>query len=217
MGFHGDLAEAFAGADDQGEGQGRVARGDVHHGAAGEIQDAQGAQPAALAPDPVGQGIIHQGHPDEAEEQKRLEAHPFHKGAGDQGRGDHREHHLEGGKEPVGDGLGIVRVGQGPHPVEPQKVEPADQPADIGAEGQGVAVQDPLDPGQGHKDVTQGQGGKQVLPAHHAPVKQGQGRSHQQDQRAAHQQPGGVAGINGPLHAVTPFNTVISAAKTTSL
>ena len=156
MGFHGDLAETFPGADDHGEGQGRVTRGDVHHSAAGEIQDAHDVQPAALAPDPVGQGVIDQGHPDKAEDQKRLEAHPFHKGPGDQSRGDHREHHLERGKEPVGDGLGIVHVRQGPHAVEPEKVEPADEAADIGSEGQGVAVQDPLNPGQGHKNVTQG-------------------------------------------------------------
>ena len=149
MGFHGDLAEALAGADDHGEGQGGKARGDVHHGAAGEIQDPQGVQPAALAPDPVGQGIIDQGHPDEAEEQKGLEPHPFHEGPGDQGRGDHREHHLEGGEEPVGNGLGIIRVGGGPHAVEPQKVEPADEAADVRAEGQGVAVQAPTGPRPG--------------------------------------------------------------------
>ncbi len=128
MGFHGDLAETFPGADDHGEGQGRIACGDVHHGAAGEIQRPQDVQPAALAPDPVGQGIIDQGHPDEAEDQKGFEAHPFHKGPGDQSRGDHREHHLEGGKEPVGNGLGIVRVGQGPHAVEPRKLNPPMRP-----------------------------------------------------------------------------------------
>ena len=121
MGLHGKLAEAFAGTDDQGEGQGRKPRGDVDHGAAGEVQDAQVVQPAALAPDPVGQGVIDQGHPDQAEEEKGLEPHPLHKGPGDQGRGDHREHHLEGGEEPVGNGLGVVGVGGRADAVEPQE------------------------------------------------------------------------------------------------
>ena len=120
VGFHGELAEALAGTDHHGKGQGGITRGDVDHGAAGEVQDPQFIEPAALAPDPVGQRIIDQGDPDEAEEQEGLEAHPFYEGPGDQGRGDHREHHLEGGEEPVGNGLGVVGIGGRAHAGETQ-------------------------------------------------------------------------------------------------
>src|SRR5208337_2849596 len=53
----------LAGPHHQGGGQGADAGVDVHHGAAGEIQGPQVLQPAAVTPDPVGDGIVYQGGP----------------------------------------------------------------------------------------------------------------------------------------------------------
>ena len=145
-----------------------------------------------MAPDPVGQGVIDQGDPDEAKKQEGLKTHPLHEGPGDQGRSDPREHHLEGGEEPLGDRLGVIGIGGHAHPGQSQVVEAADDPPDIPPKGQGVTVPHPLDSHQGREGEAQGQGGKDVFPPHHAPVKQGQGRGHQRHQGAAHQDPGRI-------------------------
>ena len=103
MRLHGGLWEALAGPDGYGEGKGREPGRDMHHGAAREVQGSHGSHPAAVAPHPVAQGIIYYGCPEQSEDQEGLEAHPLHEGAGDQGRRDHREHHLEGGECKVRD------------------------------------------------------------------------------------------------------------------
>ena len=53
---------------------------------------AQIPHPAAHSPDPVGQGIIDEGRPEDRKDQKGGKFHPFRKGADDQGRRDDGEH-----------------------------------------------------------------------------------------------------------------------------
>src|SRR3989304_2307287 len=47
------------------------------------------AQPAAGAPDPVGDGVVDQGGPEEHEDDEGAELRPLRHGAGDGGRRDH--------------------------------------------------------------------------------------------------------------------------------
>jgi hypothetical protein len=87
-------------------------------------------------------------------------------------------------------------------------VQAADEAADVRAEGQGVAEKQPLHPDQGHEHIIQGQGGQDIFPPGHASVKEGQGRGHHQDQGAACQDPGGVAGVDGGVHLEIPLNPI---------
>ena len=150
----------------------------MDHRASRKIQNAHLFQPSALAPDPMAQGIVDQRRPQEAEKQERLEFNALHKGAGNQSRRDDREHHLKSGKKPVGNRLAVVSVGQCADPRKPEIVQTPDETLDIGAEGQRVTVQHPLNADQGHEDITQGQRGKNILPADHAAIEKGQGRCH---------------------------------------
>src|SRR5207247_129128 len=71
------------------------ARRDVHDGAAGEVERAQPLEPAAVAPHPVREGVVHEGRPQHREEQEGRELLALGEGARDQRRRDDREHELE--------------------------------------------------------------------------------------------------------------------------
>ena len=59
-------------------------------------------------PDPVGQRVVDEGRPEQAEDHVGLEALPLGEGPGDQGGRDHREHHLEDHEGLVRDGRGVA-------------------------------------------------------------------------------------------------------------
>ncbi|OPY15650.1 MAG: hypothetical protein A4E69_00530 [Syntrophus sp. PtaB.Bin138] len=176
----------------------------MNHRPSGEVQNAHGFQPAALAPDPVTQGVIDQSGPQQAEEQKALELDPLHEGAGNQSRGNDGKHHLKSGKQPVGDGFAVIVVGLGADSQKADKIKPPDQPVDIRAKGEGIAENDPLQTDERQKYVTEGQRGKNIFSADHPPVKKGEGRRHQQHQGATNQDPGRIAGIDRTEHHKPP-------------
>ena len=192
--LHRLMPVALAPAEHDRAHQRRDARGDVHDGAAREVERALALQPAAVAPHPVGERVVDERRPQQGEQQERRELHALGERAGDQRRRDDREHHLEQHERLVRDRLrvGVERLDADAAQADP--LQPADDAALVGAEGQAVAPQDPLDRDQRHDDEALHQRGEHVLLAHHAAVEERQPRRrHQQHQRRGRQHPGGVA------------------------
>ena len=101
-------------------------------GAAGEVERAEVAQPAADAPDPVRHRRVDERRPEQAEDDERLEALALGEGAGDQRRRDDGEHHLEGHEGRVRDRRRVVGVRLLPDAVQAEPVEAADEAAQSG-------------------------------------------------------------------------------------
>ena len=127
-------------ADERGD-----ARGDVHDGAAGEVERAELLQPAAVAPDPVGERVVDEGRPEHGEQQEGRELHALGEGAGDQRRRDDGEHHLEQHEHLMRDRLRVRVEGLDADAAQADPVEAADDAALVRAEGEAVAPQHPLD------------------------------------------------------------------------
>jgi hypothetical protein len=89
---------------------------------------------------------------------------------------DDGELHLEGHEGQVRHAA-LVLPGQA---REEHIVQAADEAADRGAEGQGVADDHPLDGDQGQGEVHEHERGEHVLLPDHAPVKEGQPGRHEQ-------------------------------------
>ena len=183
VGRHRLFAKADALADNQRGGQGGDAGIDVYHCAAGKVQRAQAAQPAT-APNPMGQGSIHDSYPQHGEDNECAELHPLGKGAGNQRRGDDGEHTLEYHKSLV---RNVVRVWAGLRGADPGQAEPLQvtydtQSAHIGAEGQAVTPQYPHHAHQAHAHQAVHYGRAGVLAADQAAIEESQPRGHKQDQ-----------------------------------
>ena len=110
------------------QGQGRDPRTDMDDDPAGEIQRPEIAEPAPGSPDPVRQGIVDQGRPQDGEDEKGREFHPLREGADDQGRRDDGEHRLEDHEDLMRDRRRIVGVGLPADEVEPRPLQAADDP-----------------------------------------------------------------------------------------
>src|SRR5919206_582631 len=102
----------------------RCTAADVDHCATREVERAQVVQPAAGAPYPVGDRVVHERRPQQAEQDERLEALALGEGAGDQGRRDDGEHHLERHVRQVGHCRRVVRVGVLADAVQPNPAQP---------------------------------------------------------------------------------------------
>jgi hypothetical protein len=128
-GSHGDLAEAEALADDQGEDQAGHTGVDVHDGATGEVdrRDVGGpvgrpedqCRQAGLAagqqtttPHHVRDREVGQGDPEAGEHQPGGELHPVRDGAADQGDRDDGEGQLEADEDQLGD-VAVAVVAEG--------------------------------------------------------------------------------------------------------
>jgi hypothetical protein len=181
---------------------------DVHDGAAGEIERAACAEPAA-APHPVRDRRVDDDAPEDHEQHHRREFHAVDIGADDEGRGDDRERHLEHDEHGLGNrvrrrGHGLLqRIDRDAFQEELRHV--ADVRAAAG-EGEAIADDDPnhrRDAGGG-EDVHHHR--EHVLLAHHAAVEEGDaGNRHQQHERRRGQHPGGVAGVELGLRRLRLF------------
>ena len=106
---HRLAAESQSLANQQSTNQGRNARADVHHGAAGKVQGtAHQPMPHAgleiscsdegqesTPPDPMAQWTVDQRAPEYREHDHRAEFHPFRKGTANQRRRNDEKHALE--------------------------------------------------------------------------------------------------------------------------
>src|SRR5450759_694093 len=131
-------------AQHQGGHESRDAGTDVNHGSARVVEGAEVAQPAALSPHPVGNRRIDEQRPQQAEQDEGLELLALGEGTRDEGRGDDREHHLEGHVGGRGNGRRI-RNRVSADTAQADEVQAADDaPAvDVLAEGQREAEQNP--------------------------------------------------------------------------
>ena len=112
---------------------------DVHHRAAGEVDDSELEDPATCCPDPVSHREVDESCPERGEDHPRGELGSVCDRAGDEADGDAGEHGLEG-HEGHGGQCRVRRVGH--EAGEPGILGNAAQKAgvtDIGAEGDGVA------------------------------------------------------------------------------
>ena len=98
----------------------------MHHGAAGEIEHAGGAEEAA-APHPMRDRHIDQQQPAGDEPQKGREAHAVGDRARDQRHGDDREGHLVEHEHGFRDGLGERADRVHVHAVQQHALERADR------------------------------------------------------------------------------------------
>ena len=190
---------------------------DMHHRAAGVIQRAHGREPAGRRPHPVRDRRVGKDRPQAHEDAHRGEFHPLGERAGDQRRGDDRERHLEHHVDGFRNGVG--HRGDARHAVAKNKTgvvllgeivgdaveQEARHVAEIGRGGAGavgerqrVADDCPDDGDQAADRERLHDGGKNILPPHHAGVKQGKARDgHHQHECGAGEHPGGVAMVVG--------------------
>ena len=193
---HGHAAKPLARSNNDRRDQCGGRRGDMHHGAPGEILQAQFTQPAA-APDPVANRRIHQHHPQGAEQQHGGKAHALREGADDQRRGDNGKGHLENGEQGGGyRAVNGVHADTGEEHVAKVAYPPALLHA-VAAEGKGIADGEPHQRHQASEGKTLHQHRQHILGTHQAGVEQGQARDgHEQHQRGGGEYPGGIAPID---------------------
>ena len=98
-------AVALTAAEHEGRDQAGDAGTQMHHRAAGEIEQSGGAEEAA-APDPMRERHVHDDEPARGKQQVGGEAHAVGDGSCDQRHGDDRERHLVKRKQRFRDGLG---------------------------------------------------------------------------------------------------------------
>ena len=185
-------------------GQGGGAGVDVDGGAAGEVQgidagalasEVERREPAPSGEDPVGHGVVDEERPEEHEDEKSAELGPLGEGAGNQGRRDDGEHHLEYHERLVGYGGGVGVRWRQPHVLEAEPGEIADDAALAGAEGQGVADDHPLDAHQPDDDEALHDGAEHVLAAREARVEEAEARRHEHDERGGHEEPRSITAV----------------------
>lgn len=182
---HRVLLEADPLADDEDHAEGRRTGVDVDRRAAREVDDTQLEQPAARAPDPVRDREVDDGDPQGDEQGPGGELDAVGEGAADQGGGEDGEHHLEDGEDVHRDGVAVPEFGDA-DPAEADEVRaPADDGADVGAEGEAESVEHPQDRDDPEADEAHHQHVQGALDADHASVEEGQTRGHEHHQRGA--------------------------------
>ena len=139
MGLDLLLAKPESPTQDERGHQGGDTGADMDHRPTREVEGAQGVEPAARAPDPVGDRVVNKGRPQQREEHEGLEALTFGERAADQGWGDDREHHLEEHEGLMGDGGRIVGVRRKADAVEPNPLQATDDVALVGPEREAIA------------------------------------------------------------------------------
>ena len=191
-------------ADDEDRRQRRHTRAQMHDDAASEINHAPLREEAA-APDPVDEGDVDQQAPEHEEDEVRLEADAVGESAGDQRGGDDGEHQLEEEEGEEGNRGGVGVAGREADVLQAKVVEIADQPPVVAAVGEAEADEDPEDRDDAHRDEALHHDGQDVLVADESAVEEGQARRHEQDERGAEEDEGGVTGVEGS-HKRSPLN-----------
>lgn len=159
-----------------------------------EVDDAHLEEPAAGAPDPVGDGEVDDADPQDDEHGPGRELHPVGEGAADQGRGEDGEHQLEDGEDVDRDGVAVPEFGDADVAEADVVGAPADDRADVGAEGEAESVEHPQDRDDPEADEAHHQHVEGALDADHASVEEGQAGGHEHHQGRADEHEPGVGG-----------------------
>ena len=193
-------------AQDQAGDQGRGTGVQVNDRTTGIVHRTSRAQPAA-APHPMGDRAIDEDQPQPHEPEEGAELHAVGQRAGDQGRGDDREGHLEEHVDRFRNRARQRGNAGELHRTQEQIAEAADPVVHalvgIGGEGQAVADHHPQHGDQRGGAEALRQRRQHILLAHHAAIEQAQARNgHHQHQRRGGQHPGGVARVQRILRRV---------------
>ena len=166
----------------------------MHHGAAGEVIQAQISQPAA-APYPVADRHVDTQQPEHGERQHGAETHTLGKGTHNQRRGNNGEGHLEQAVQAFRQrAFQRVLADAGKESVV-QTANPGIHAAAIGKR-QRVTADQPHQRYRTGNGKTLHQDGQHVFATHQTAIEQAQTRNgHEQHQGGGSQNPGGVTGI----------------------
>ena len=191
-------------AQDHGSGQGRKARRHVDHGAAGKVLHAPLEEHSLGMPGPVRQRAVDQEAPQHQEQKICRKPHTLGERAGDQGRRDDRELELEHREDQQGNRQLERRFAgpQGDCPVthiveheEGERVADQSPAADVVAERQPKAHEDPDQADHAQRDHALQHGRDNVLETDHASVEERQAGRHEQHQARSRQHPRDVPGV----------------------
>jgi hypothetical protein len=125
----------------------------------------------------MGERVIDQGRPKQNENDKGAEFCALGKRAGYQSRRNDREHHLVDHESLMGNRSSVIGVGFRSHAVQADPIQAAYEPTDIGAKGQAVAKQYPLNSDEGDDDKTLHDSPKGVLSSNQSTIKQKEPRN----------------------------------------
>jgi hypothetical protein len=144
----------------------------------------------------VGEGRVDEDRPEGREQDERAEPLALGVRAGDEGRRDRREHHLERREQDERDRA--ARDGLEADAHEADEVEAADEtePGDVRPEREGEADEDPDDAHDRQAEEAVHDRRQDVLASHEAAVEQGEAGQHHHDHRGGDDEPGGVAAVD---------------------
>ena len=195
-------------ADHQHDGQRGDTGIDMNHGPAREVEGATLEQPTGRGEDPMGDRTVNEDEPSADEQRVGAELEPVGGRPGDEGRRNHREHHLVRGEGQRRNDQGEVArisgqngLGRGGQMREAGELEVADEATAI-AESQGKADERPQNADQAHGEKVLHQHAEHVFGAHHAAVEERQAGRHEQHQSGGQEHPRGASRID--LHTKFP-------------
>src|ERR1700693_529641 len=180
MGSHRFCSISFPFAHIERTGKTRNPGTDMDHGSSGKIKGPEIMKPSASrsgdGPDPVGQRIVDKGGPEKGKDDKRGKLHPFGKGAGNQRRRNHREHHLENHEGLMRYRRRRIGVWIVPNTTQTKPGKAPDDPPFIRSKGEGISPEDPLYGNQAEDDKALHDGAENVLFPPHPAVEEGKTR-----------------------------------------
>lgn len=216
----GGLGVAGALAEHDGEGEGGGTRRDMDGSTTGKVETTKLERPTVRIPCPVGDGIVHDGGPDENKDDAGQDAGAIYSSTDGEGgtlglgvstvyssfsrkcesqrrereklySRNGREHALIQAKEKVGNlGAADRGLGEGLHETEVAEI------ADIGAagmgEGQTVSPKEPLEVHHGDRQHRQHDEGEGRLPSSQTGVEEPDARNHEKHERGRGDDPGEV-------------------------
>ena len=146
----------------------------------------------------VAQRRVHDQREEHHEQDVGAEAHPTSHASRDECGGDDGEFELKQREEQEGNRPCKRLVGAQSHPAKREERQGVAHDATQAVpEAQAEAHKHPQDADYAKRHKALKHGGNDVLAMHHAPVKEGQTRGHQQHKRAGHHHPRGVSRVNG--------------------
>src|SRR5262245_51657752 len=193
------VGKAYARPEQDGEDKCGNSGSQVHHKAAGKIENAPLRKPAP-APNPMCDRHVDEKKPKEREQKHGAKAHSLHKSADDERGRDNGEGHLEHEEHGLGDAR--VRGGGIARHAEQQCLLQVANPGARAVEGQAIGAKKPNYRDEAGYGEALHQHGEQVLGADQPTIEQGQPRqSHEQNQGRRSYQPSGVPRVD---HGVSP-------------
>ncbi len=178
MGHEIFFAVSLAGADYKNCCQSSGTGCQVDNQSTGKVKHTPGAQPATRTPDPVANRVVYKNSPEQTENQKRAEAHPFCKGTGDQCRRDNGKHTLVDHKDILWDCRCIVCTWLRCNTAKSKPRKITNKTSDIRTKRHAVSYINPLQADHRYHDKALQNCTKHIFSADHTSVKKGKPWGH---------------------------------------